>query len=180
MLRLLAALVFLAAPLHAEPKTPADIAKKVLAPLLDPAKVATLQGDRPANDRLYKVQFWLETARRPGGNPPDVIDTAQKEAGYLGSPGAKADKAAILWSWQKLNNFGCFTVEGMAKLRKGGSPKITKGDHAGEGIALDHVLPRAVVPELAARFYNLEAIPDRANLQKSDKIGQRELELARR
>jgi hypothetical protein len=38
----------------------------------------------------------------------------------------------------------------MDKLRGGGSPAITVGEHAGDSIALDHVLPRAVVPELAA------------------------------
>jgi hypothetical protein len=43
---------------------------------------------------------------------------------------------------------------------------------------LDHVLPRAVVPELAAKFYNLEAIPAPENLAKSAKIGPRELALA--
>ena len=64
----------------------------------------------------------------------------------------------------------------MAELRKGGSPTITKGEHAGDSVALDHVLPRAVVPELAARFYNLEAIPAKANLAKSAKVGQRELD----
>jgi hypothetical protein len=68
----------------------------------------------------------------------------------------------------------------MAELRKGGSPTITKGPHAGDSVALDHVLPRAVVPKLAARFYNLEAIAAKANLAKSAKIGQRELDLARR
>jgi hypothetical protein len=37
-----------------------------------------------------------------------------------------------------------------------------------------------LVPELAARFYDLEAIPARVNLAKSAKIGKRELDLARR
>ena len=68
----------------------------------------------------------------------------------------------------------------MAKLRKGGSPTITKGDHAGDSIELDHVLPRAIVPELAARFYNLEALPAKVNGAKSAKITGRELNLARR
>lgn len=57
---------------------------------------------------------------------------------------------------------------------------IMNGEHAGDSIALDHVLPRSLVPELAARFYNLEAIPSRQNLAKSAKIEKRELELARR
>lgn len=59
-------------------------------------------------------------------------------------------------------------------------PAITKGEHAGDTIALDcHVLPRAVGPELAARFYNLEAVPSRLNLAKSAKIGKREQDPAR-
>jgi hypothetical protein len=32
--------------------------------MLNPVKVAKLKGDRPANARLYKVLYWLETARR--------------------------------------------------------------------------------------------------------------------
>jgi hypothetical protein len=34
----------------AAPKTPAGIAKEILSPLLDPAKVATLKGSRPSNE----------------------------------------------------------------------------------------------------------------------------------
>jgi hypothetical protein len=115
-----------------------------------------------------------------GGEVSAVIDKAQATAGYGGTPGAKADKAAITWSRTKLEDFGCFTPEGMAKLRRGGSPAITKGAHAGDSIALDHVLPRAIVPELAARFYNLEALPVQVNRAKSANITEREIALARR
>lgn len=111
---------------------------------------------------------------------PGWIDLAQTTAGYAGSVGGKADKAAIIWTFEKLETWGCFTPENLEKLKKGGSPKITLGEHAGAAIALDHVLPRAVVPELEARFYNLEAIPEKENLQKSAKITEREIALARR
>jgi hypothetical protein len=67
----------------------------------------------------------------------------------------------------------------MEKLRKGGSPMITKGPNTGDFIALDHILPRSVVPELTARFFNLEALSARNNLAKSARIGKRELDLAR-
>jgi hypothetical protein len=177
---LLACFLAITIPISATPETPEGIATEILAPLLDPAKVATLKGDRPANSRLYKVLYWLETARKAGGDAGTVIDTAQKAAGYSGSSGAKADKQAILWSRKNLESWGCFTPEGMEKLRNGGSPIITKGEDAGDSIALDHVLPRAVVPELAARFYNLEAIPAKDNLRKSSKITAREVALARR
>ena len=68
----------------------------------------------------------------------------------------------------------------MEKLRKGSSPIITKGESIGDLIAIDHVLPHSIVPELAARFYNLEAIPAKKNLLKSAKITEREVNLARR
>jgi hypothetical protein len=177
---LLACFVALLLPSVATAKTPDEIAKQILAPLLDPAKVDTLKGDRPINARLYRVFYWLETARRAGGKPSEVIDVAQAAVGYAGTPRAHADRQCIIWSAGRLLQLGCFTPAGMAKLRKGGSPQITRGEHAGEFIALDHVLPRAVVPELAARFYNLEAIPARQNLAKSAKITQREILLARR
>ena len=171
------ALLFL---LFALPLSAQDIARDILAPLLDPAKVATLKGDRPANTRLYKVLGWLEMARQQGDEIGATVDRAQAAANYGGTVAAKADKAAILWSFRKLDAWGCFSGGGLAELKKGGSPVITIGEHAGAAIALDHVLPRAVVPELAARFYNLEAIPAKENLRKSDKITVRELLVARR
>jgi hypothetical protein len=73
----------------------------------------------------------------------------------------------------KLEGYVCFDTAGMAELRKGNAPTITKGEHAGDSIALDHVLPRAIVPELAARFYHLEAIPSKLNGKKSAKITDR-------
>lgn len=181
-LRLLALVAVLTLPLAAAPRTPQtpdQIARQILAPLLDPAKVATLKGDRPANPRLYKVLYWLETARALGGEVGAVIGTAQAMTGSSGTPAAKADLLAILSNRTKLQTFGCLTSDGMAKLRKGGAPEITKGEHAGDFIALDHILPRSVVPELAARFFNLEALPARVNLAKSARIGARELDLAR-
>lgn len=174
---ILAAVACAIVPATAEPL---KIAREIIAPLIDPAKVATLKGDRPANARLYRVLYWLEIARQEGGDPAAVIDAAQVAARYAGTKAAVADKAGITWSRKRLDAFGCFTPEGLAKLRKGGSPKITTGPHAGDSIALDHVLPRAIVPELAARFYNLEAIPSRQNARKAADIGKRELDLARR
>ena len=167
-------------PLVAAPEKPDEIAIQILAPLLDPAKVATLKGDRPANVRLNKVLGWLKTARQAGGDASGVLDRAQVAAGYFGTVGAQADKAAIIWSRKRLEDFGCFTPAGIAKLKKGGSPQISKGKHSGDSIARDHVLPRSIVPELEARFYNLEALPARENLAKSAKITDREVTLARR
>ena len=108
------------------------------------------------------------------------MDLAQAAAGYKGTAEAGADKQAIIWSRAKLEEFGCYTEADLDELRLGGSPTITQGPHAGEGIALDHVLPQSIVPELAGKFFNLEAITAKANRSKSAKITAREVELARR
>ena len=72
------------------------------------------------------------------------------------------------------------TAQRVAELRKGYSPTITKGPEAGRGVHLDHILPVHITPELAARFYDLDAISDRENEAKGSKITKRELDLARR
>ena len=68
----------------------------------------------------------------------------------------------------------------MAKLRKGGSPTVTRGPHAGDTVALDHGLLRSIIPEFAACFFNLEAIDASKNLAKSAKVTAPEVTLARR
>jgi hypothetical protein len=79
---LFAILALITLPVCANPpETPKEIAQQILAPLLDPVKVATLKGDRPANQRLYKVMYWLEAARSGGGEVSAVIDQAQAAAG---------------------------------------------------------------------------------------------------
>ena len=180
MFRLTAIFLLPLLPLMAEPTTPQDIAVEVVAPLLDPAKVATLKSDRAANPRAYKIHYWLEVGHRAGGDVAAMLETAQTATGYKDSPAGRADRAALLWSRRKLEAFGCFTGEGMDKLRRGGSPEITVGEHKGDTVALDHVIPRAIVEELDARFYNLEILPSKVNGAKSATIAEREVLLARR
>lgn len=162
------------------PLTPEIIATDILAPLLDPVKIATLKGDRPVNSRLYKVLYWVEFACTVGGDVSFIIDRAQVTSGYQDTQRAKADKIAIISNRKKLQDYGCFTKEGMERLRKGQSPQITKGSYAGSSIALDHVLPRSVVPELDARFFNLEVMPAEVNLKKAAIIGDNEVSQGRR
>ena len=99
---------------------------------------------------------------------------AQKLAAYGGTPRAKRDKMKILLNWKKLEAWGCYGAEGMKELRRGGSPTIKNGFLAGEEMALDHVLPVALVPELRSAFFNLEAITAKENLRKGAKVGERE------
>ena len=109
-----------------------------------------------------------------------MLEAAQAATGNKDSPARRTDRAALIWSRRKLEIFGCFTPEGLAKLRRGGSPVITDGEHKGDKVALDHVLPVSLVPELAASFWNLEILASKVNRAKSAKITEREVELARR
>jgi hypothetical protein len=43
-----------------------DVAATAIASLTDPAKLATLTGDRAANSRLKKAVYWLVEARSRG------------------------------------------------------------------------------------------------------------------
>ena len=68
---------------------------------------------------------------------------------------------------------GLLTPEGMAELRRGKSAPITKGEYAGQEAEADHVIPRAVCPELQNQVMNLELLPASLNRAKSDKVTER-------
>jgi hypothetical protein len=152
---------------------------EIIAPLIDPAKLDTLDGDRAANGRLRKIAYWLEAGRREGNDPGEVIVAAQKALGYADTPRAMADKASLIRNLVILERLGCLDAEGMEKLRKGNAPKITKGPYAGDIASVDHIIPRSVAPDLDEKLYNLEFMPSRMNTSKGAKIGQRQLALAR-
>ena len=61
----------------------------------------------------------------------------------------------------------------MAELRRGKSATITKGQYAGQEAEADHVIPRAVCPELQNQVMNLELLPASLNRAKSDRITDR-------
>jgi hypothetical protein len=150
----------------------------ILSSLVDPAKIDKLQGERAANPRLRKMIYWLETARRAGDDPEAVVTSAQKQAGYSGTARADADRESLVRNLTILQRLGCLDGAGMASLRVGKAPKITKGPYAGDIATVDHIIPRSVVPELDEKIYNLEFMPAKVNGRKSDKIGDRQRQLA--
>lgn len=145
----------------------------IIAPLIDPVKLDTLQGDRAANRRLRLIAYWLEDARRKGHDPASVIDEAQQNLGYFGTPRADAVKSSLLRNLVILERFGCLDDEGMAKLRRGNAPKITRGPYAGDIASVNHIIPRSIARGLDNRLYNLEFMPSRMNIRMGAIIGQR-------
>lgn len=150
-----------------------------VAPLLDPAKLDTLKGERPANPRLRKICYWLATAKAGGESPAEVIRQAQVATGYAGTARAEADRESLLRNLTILERLGCLDADNMAKLRRGNAPTIRRGPYAGDLAEVDHIIPRAVAPELDAKLFNLEFMPSRMKREKAARVGQRQRALAR-
>ncbi len=53
------------------------------------------------------------------------------------------------------------------------------GQHGGEILSIDYIIPQAVAPELDNVLANLEFMPLSANQSKGDSIGQRQRDLAK-
>ena len=150
----------------------------VLSSLVDPAKIDALSGERAANPRLRKIIYWVEVSRRSGADPTAVVLAAQKHGGYSGTARADADRDSVIRNRTILERLGCLDDSGMAALRAGKAPMISRGPYAGDIVEVDHIIPRAVVTELDDRLYNLEFMPSKLNREKSAKIGVRQKQLA--
>ena len=87
-------------------------------------------------------------------------------------------KAALLGSLEVARKVGCLEKTGLADMRRGQSPTIKRGPYKGDELSVDHIIPRAVVPELDNVIANLELMPLRVNESKNARVGERQLALA--
>ena len=65
-------------------------------------------------------------------------------------------------------------------MERGQSPTIQRGPYSGDELNVDHVIPRAVVPELDNVIANLQLMPLRMNKAKGAGIGDRQRDTARK
>jgi len=156
-------------PVWAKDTTPA----LAIASLTDPAKLATLKGERAANPRLQKCVYWLAYAEEQGQKPEAVLDESAKLNKTEGTQYAGFVRWGLLENLKIAKELGLLTPEGMAELRRGKSATITKGQDAGQEAEADHVIPRAICPELQNQVMNLELLPASLNRLKSDKVTDR-------
>ena len=63
---------------------------------------------------------------------------------------------------------------------QGKSPYATQGEHAGQEMHAEHIVPYAVVPEMDNLLMNLEWLPESVNSAKSDTITERAWKYAQR
>ena len=150
-----------------------------IASLIDPAKLATL-GERGANPRVQKAVYWIAMARQQGEKPDQVLTRAVSLAGYRNDASPKLTRDALLRNLDIAEKLGCLDHAGLAEMRRGKVPTVTKGPYKGDQLSVDHIIPRAVAPELDNVIANLELMPLRMDEKKSAKIGDRQLEMARK
>ncbi len=145
----------------------------------DPTKLATL-GTRGANPRLKRIMYYLASARDLGTDAGQVIDQAQKTSGSAGTPRASLVKASLLRNLKICDGLGLLTPENRQRLRRGYAPIVTRGPYAWQTAEVDHIVPRKWCPETDNELANLEMLPESLNRAKGAKVGDRQLDVAKR
>lgn len=152
---------------------------QAVAAQTDPAKLATLKGDRAANDRLHKILAWLEENRRAGMVPSRTIDEAQKITGD--SPAhAVVVKEMLLRNFELCERAAVFTEANLTRMKQGRAPLVVSGTYVGEAYEVDHTIPVREFPALGKELANLLYLPRTVNRRKSDDIKQRALDLGQK
>ncbi len=146
--------------------------------LIDPTKLATL-GPRGANPRVQKYVALLADAKAAGISPKKVATKAVVLAGMKGRA-AKLTTEAMLRNLTIAERLGCLDREGLSEMRRGRAPTVRRGPYRGRELSVDHIIPRAEVPELDNVIANLELMPLKLNESKNSKIGARQVDLARK
>jgi hypothetical protein len=168
VVKLLLVLLLVTAPLLI-----AETSASALASLTDPAKLATLKGERAADSRLQKCVYWLAHAEEQGQNSEAVLDETAKLNKTEGTPYAGFVRWGLLENLKIAKELGLLTPEGMAELKQGKSATITKGQYVGQEAEADCVIPKALCPELQNQVMNLELLPALLKQAKNEKVTDR-------
>ena len=171
LLRFLSLILFL--PTFELKAEDAKTAQQAIASLTDPAKLATLKGERAANPSLQKCVYWLAYAEEQREKPETVLDESAKLNKTAGTPYAGFLSWGLLENLKIAKELGLLTPEGMAELRRGKSATITKGEYSGQKAEADDVIPTALCPELKNQVMNLELLPASLIRAKNDKVTDR-------
>jgi hypothetical protein len=151
---------------------------KRVSSLIDPAKLATL-GPRGANSRVGKYVAILAEGNAEGLSPKKVAARAGAVVGMKSKAG-KLTAEAMVRNLTIAERLGCLDAEGLGEMRRGRAPTVRRGPYRGDALSVDHIIPRAVVPELDNLIANLELMPLKINEGKNATIGARQADLARK
>lgn len=136
-----------------------------LAPLIDPATLATL-GERGVGPQVQKTVAMLADAEANKADPGVVCEAAINKVRMKPAAG-ELTKAALLRNLNVARQLGCLDEAGLADLRR--------GQYKGEELTVDFIIPRAVCPELDSLIANLELVPKPKDSSTQDKVGERQV-----
>lgn len=156
-----------------------EVFAKKLSSLIEPSKLATL-GQRKSNPRIQKAVAILEESKREGYDVATVASNAVVMAGYTNAHLATLTRESLVRNYSIAERLGVLNPTGLNDMRKGQSPTIKCGPYAGDELSVDHIVPRAVAPELDNVIANLELMPLRMNESKNAKIGERQVDYAKK
>jgi len=100
-----------------------------------------------------------------------VLDQAVERAGYTNRLAAKLTTEAMLRNLDIADKLGCLDAEGLAEMRKDKAPTVPRGPYKGDQLSVDHIIRRAICPELNCVIAKLELMPLKMNENKSDRLG---------
>ena len=161
------------------PTVPLSTCVTAIATQSDPAKLGTL-GSRATNPRLKRILYYLAVARDGGADPAEVIEQAQRRNGSFGTPRAPLVEASLLRNLKICDGLGLLTPENRIRLRHAHAPVVTRGPYRGEPVHVDHIVPLAHAWDVDNELANLELLPRTLNCGKGAKVGDRQLDYARK
>ena len=146
-----------------------------LKPLLEPAKVASLQGDRALNSRLHKVLYWLNQGEKDGRNVPETLTRAMKMAnadrrfaGTLLDPAI--DRAQILKTYDTAKAMKIFEEDANLDLMRHGKAPWVNTPWGRQPIWVEHEIPVSWANELGNCWGNLSYETQKYNAMRGNKI----------
>jgi len=159
-------------------RPPAKDYARLIEPLIDPAKLATL-GDRGANPRVQKAVAILWAAKQDGQDPGKVAAEVVIRIGWAGTAKGNMTAYALVRNLTIIERLGADTPADIEAMKRGKAPTVRKGPYSGDIVSVDHIVPRAVAPELDNVIANLEFMPLKLNQSKKDHIGDRQVSVAK-
>ena len=135
--------------------------------------------ERGSNETMRLVNFKVYQAYQDGLDIVKLLELAQPRS-------KQPPNLAMLNTRRFLSNlelgieYGIYEgEENLKALAYGKAPTITKGEYKGQRIDVEHVVPKAIAPDLDNILSNLMWLPASLNQSKSDTITDEAMEMAK-
>ena len=120
--------------------------------------------------------FWINQYEAAGTKPKDFLIQLYSHyskiqpynrPGHVYAP--RTEKLNLEAQYRLGKLYGLYTPTNLLKLRKGNAAIVTRGDHIGEKIEIDHLIAMSKAPSLEKSMANLTWLPQSLNRSKGAK-----------